>query len=275
MNEQNNENIYPKSNSIVLDLETLGAKYRNLLIEYQQAVANYVNYLKDYNIEEKQMSSIKGSAFWGTIAIGENNSASLQECQASCANTNGCTGSTFNPSDHEQPMCWLRGGTGDVVSGIENDYAIIPIGKKLLSIVQSINQQLTSINKQIQEKNTIGQTIYNSQQPQRGLKTIELINQFVQLTQERDNISKMLNEYKTLDQEQTEGNIMINQNYYSFILLLGLVIVILFILYKIGLPLEKQINYSLLQSGGQLGINAYYIIFGIILLLLFFKFIFV
>ena len=45
----------------------------------------------------------------------------------------------------------------------------------------------------------------------------------------------------------------------------ALVIIILFLLYKFVLHSSKENTPSLIQSGGKLGINAYYIIFGIIL----------
>ena len=58
------------------------------------------------------------------------------------------------------------------------------------------------------------------------------------------------------------------QNYYSFILLLGLVILVLVILYKFGFPSTTQASPVLIQSGGELGTNAYYIVFGIVLVIL-------
>ena len=222
----------------------------------------------NFNENQPPMSTVQSAAYWGTSAIGQNNSASLQECEASCASTNGCTGATYNPTAYKEPMCWLRGGDGDIVAGLYSDYAIVPKGKRLLSILQNINQELTSINQQIQNKTTTGQPLYDEQSQQRKLKTSELISQFIQLNQERERINRTLDEYQTLDQEQNQGNLMINQNYYSFILLLGLVILVLVILYKFGFPSTTQASPVLIQSGGELGTNAYYIVFGIVLVIL-------
>ena len=271
MTQQNNENEYQESISIVLDLESLSAQYKNYLIEYQQAVANYVNFLQQ-NPNDQTMSSIQGSTYWGTSSIGENISSSLQQCEASCANTAGCTGATFNPPHDGQVNCFLRGGDSNLSLGSDNDYAIIPTSQKLLLIIQNINQQLTDVNSQIQEKTNSSQPLYNEQSEQRGLQTTELIGQFIQLNQEREKINQMLDEYQTLDQAQTQGDIMINQNYYSFLLLLGLAIVILIILYKFGFSSTTENIPPVLQSGGELGINAYYIIFGIIIVAFFLHF---
>jgi hypothetical protein len=263
MNQQNNENEYQESNSIVLDLESLSAQYRNYLIEYQQAVANYVNFLKQ-NPSSSSMSTANGSSYWGTSSVGENVSQTLQQCEASCSNTAGCTGATFNPPNNGQVNCFLRGGSGNLSPGTNNDYAIVPTATMLLLIVQNLNQQLTDVNSQIQQKTTAGQPLYDEQSEQRGLQTVELIGQFIQLNEEREKINQMLDEYQTLDQEQTQGDIMINQNYYSFLLLLGLAIVILIILYKFGFS-STETTQPLIQSGGELGTSAYYIVFGIIL----------
>jgi hypothetical protein len=226
----------------------------------------------NYNINQQPMDSVQGSTYWGTTAISQNNSATLQECEASCASTNGCTGATFNGSAHGQPMCWLRGGDGTTSSGLDTDYAIVPKGKRLLMIVQAINEKLTNINQQIQNKTNKGQPLYDAQSQSRKLKTAELIGQFLQLTKERENIDKMVTEYQTLDQAQNEGDISINQNYYSFILLLALVVIIIIILSIFATSKQTQTSPSSLQSGGELGMNAYYIVFGIILFILAVKF---
>jgi hypothetical protein len=244
------------------------------LIEYQQAVANYVNFLKQ-NTSNSSMSTTNGSSYWGTSSVGENVAQTLAQCEISCLQASGCTGATFNPPNNGQVNCFLRGGDSNLSPGSDNDYAIVPTATMLLLIVKNINQQLTDINSQIQQKTDSSQPLYDEQSEQRGLQTTELIGQFIQLNQEREKINQMLNEYQTLDQAQTQGDIMINQNYYSFLLLLGLAIVILIILYKFGFSSTTENAPPVLQSGGELGINAYYIIFGIILLLLFFKFIFV
>jgi uncharacterized membrane protein YhaH (DUF805 family) len=80
----------------------------------------------------------------------------------------------------------------------------------------------------------------------------------------------MVGEYQTLDKEQIEGDIMINQNYYSFILLLALAIIIIIVLYFFNGSSTSASNSNsqpILQTGGKLGRNAYYLVFGIILLM--------
>ena len=51
MNINKNNNNYAEASSITMDLENLQQKYSNLLIQYKQAVSDYVNYL---NIQSQQ-----------------------------------------------------------------------------------------------------------------------------------------------------------------------------------------------------------------------------
>lgn len=250
------------NDSIVLDLESLSAQYKNLLIEYKQAVLNYINFLKNENVQEDSFTAIQGQAYWGKSHIKINNSQTLEECQASCKTTNGCQGATFNKDDYDEPICWLENGDTNPISASPNEYAIIPKNKQLLLIVQNINQKLISVNEQIQNKTKISQTLFNTTTETRINNNEELINQFLELTQERNRIQDLVNDYQTLDQAQIAENIKINKNYYLFWFLFFLVIIIVIISFYFLIPRTN------LQSGGSnLENNAYYIVFCIFLII--------
>lgn len=228
MPQESNRIINEESRSLALDLESLTTRYRNLLIEYRQAHANYIDYLE--NGSDLSMNSIKGAAYWGTSGLSQFTSKNLQECKALCASTANCTGATYNSSGVQR--CWLRTGDADIVAGGANDYAIVPKGKQLLKIVQDLNSKLTNVNRRIQRQSTSFDNIYNNQVSERSLNNSDLADQYRKLMEERNKIKKMMSEYQALDEQQKEGNITISQNYYSFILLFVLVIVFIFILYK-------------------------------------------
>ena len=292
MNFSITEDKYKEPKSIVLDLESLNAEYRNKLIEYRQAVANYVNYLKQdvkpdtsvdrspwckqivaagwctsklgqeqnvsyycpkscNELKKKEMVTIKNATYWGTGPIAQNNSATLQECSASCAMTDGCTGATFNATDSAKPMCWLRSGDTDITGGKDSDYAIVPKGKQMLMIVQKINMRLSEINQQIQKITQNGQETYDSQTPERKTNMAELARQYIQLNEEREKIDNTINDYQTLDQQQIQGDLTANKNYYSFVLLLLLAIITIFVLYKVGFSFNSETNSSVLSGGAK------------------------
>lgn len=255
----NNENIYNESKSLALDLETLNTEYKNLLIQYQQAVINYVNYLKQDvsgNDLSNNMIQIQGTQYLGAKALSQNNSPTVDQCQASCANTPGCSGATFNGKNYNQPMCLLRSGDSDIVNGLPDDYAIVPKGKQLLLIVQKINIQLSDINTKIQTKTTSGQPIYEKLNQEKAVENNNLKVQFKQLVGEREKINKMLLEYQTLDQTQVEGSIVTSKNYYSYILLCIVSVLVVILLFKfLGTNTTTQNTGSMLQSGGSNFLN--------------------
>ena len=346
-NSKNNE-----GSSTALNLESLNTEYKNLLIEYKQAVSNYVNYLKqeivqpcaaynanskgisqvcyndiwkkagcgtgttkpnantswvkgitlngliqdswswatmtdaqhrngcygknnknyntstapNYNITKPDMTSVKGTAFWGTSPLSQSTVNTVGECQALCSNTSGCSGATYNQTT---TLCSLRKGDANIVAGGPSDYSIVPKAQSLLKIVQNINDKLTKVNEKIQTLSQTAEKEFNSESGQRSISNTNLINQYKGLVGERVKIQRMLNEYQTLDEQQVEGNIHISQNYYSFVLLMFLAILVIFLLYKFSIP-SDQLSTTTLQNGGELGTSAYYMVFGLFLLVLLF-----
>ena len=275
MNQINNANEYKESKSDILDLESLTKQYNNLLISYKQAVTDYVTYLNqeinptnnnntnnnntntNNTNNNTNLVTINGSTYWGTSSIGENNSTTVQQCQASCAKTTGCTGATFNNSNKTQnTTCWLRGGDGNLSTGTSNDTAIVQTGKQLLSMIENINSQLKSTNKQIQDKIALMKPGYNEHLTDSKQNTQELITQFNMLSEDRNKVQKLLEEYETLDQQQEVGNITINQNYYSFLLLIGITIIIIIMIISLSYS-PAQIKPTF-QTGGEAKSSTYY-----------------
>lgn len=281
MNPESNEN-----NSDVLNLESFNTEYKNLLIEYKLAVSNYVNYLKqevkqpyaeytgdfkgisqaNYNVNNVPMTTVKGTTFWGTSPLSQSTLKTVGECQALCSTTSGCSGATYNETS---TICSLRKGDGDIMTGSSTDYSIVPKSLSLLKIVQNINDKLTQVNEKIQKISQPIETQFNSEAEQRSTSNNDLINQYNNLIVERDKIQRILNEYQTLDEQQVQGNIHISQNYYSFVLLMFLAILVIFLLYKFSIP-SAQSSTTFVQNEGELGTTAYYIVFGLFLLVLLF-----
>jgi hypothetical protein len=228
----------------------------------------------NYNINQQPFVAIKGKTFWGTGNAGTSdpytNIATVEDCEALCSNTNKCTGAVFNPTDHGQPMCWIRTGDSPLSPGITNDYAIIPKGKQLLLIMDAINDQLTTVNKAILDKITAGQGVYYNQSAARRTKTEVLNQNYANLQKERELIQDMIKQYENLDEAQMSGNLVINQNYYSFVLLLALAILFIILVYKFSSP--GTATAPIIQQGGELGRNSYYFIFGLLLMILFVHF---
>jgi hypothetical protein len=232
----------------------------------------------NYNIDSQPLTSIKGQAFWGTGPVGSQNFytniTNVNDCQALCSSTANCTGATFNPTDNGRPMCWLRTGEGTPMPSLPTDYAIVPKAVQLLSVIDQINTQLISVNDIILKDITNGQPIYNDEAISRKNKTQELIQNYENLQKERAKIKEQINSYDSLDAEELQGSININQNYYSFLLLMVLVAIIIYIIFRFSnfFPSQSNIFSSPQQGGGLFDTDTntyiYYLIFTMIVLIL-------
>lgn len=244
--------------SIIMDLETLKKQYSNLLIQYKGAVADYVNYLntKSQEINNEQLISIQGQAFNGTGSAGQSSATTLQDCIASCASSDKCSGATFISN-----KCELRSGDSQIVPSSKNSYAIIPKGKQLLLNMENINEQLLNVNEQLVKKIKISEPIFDNLTNETLSKNQELIQNYKNLMEERQKIVKIINEYETLNNKDNENQIKISQNYYSYILLVILAVATIVLLYK----MFTSNSHQQVQYGGELGNNAYYIVFGLII----------
>jgi len=264
MNEQ--------GNSIALNLETLNSEYKNLLNSYHQASIDYVNYLQRQSTSPCNSSNsadancwaiIQNQAFWGVSGISQTSVGSPEQCASACAATAECSGATFNPSNN---TCILRRGEGSAFP-TEGSYAIVSKGKQLLQIIDNINSRLTGINQQITSLLDQGEKLNNEQlSPTANYQQQDLINNYHHLVQERVKIRQMLRKYQETEREIDQGNIVVTKNYYTYILLFALAIVVVFILIKLSLPTTQS-------GGGKMTNNILYILFFILLVLLihFFK----
>jgi hypothetical protein len=268
--------------SIVLDLEILNAQYSNLLIQYEQAVANYSALIQQQSAGNiPPLMALPNNAFWGTAGISSTTVSSVPECKALCATTSGCSGATYNTTKN---LCSLRSGEGSVTPADNNSYAIITEEAYLLLNMQSINNQLIEINQQILDATNKGQPEFDEEYAERKVKAQELLKNYIMLNQEKERIDMIVQSYENLNKEEVEGNITINQNYYSFILLIILAIALIVILYLFSGSSSTSSTTTVnptpainpyqpnVQAGGQLGISAYFIVFAIILIVLVMKY---
>lgn len=222
----------------------------------------------NYKINSQPLVTIQGQAFNGTGSAGQSSATTLQDCVAACSSSNTCTGATFIAN-----RCELRTGDSPIVPSSENSYAIIPKGKQLLLNMETINQELLDVNKQLLDKIEISKPVYNEKNSESKSKNQELIQKYKKLLDERKTIEEILNEYETLDNTENENQIKISQNYYSYILLLILAFAIGFLLYKMfGSGTTTSSTTSSVQYSGDLGINAYYMTFGLIIFIIFLNF---
>jgi hypothetical protein len=223
----------------------------------------------DFNINAQSFATIKGQAFNGTgMATSDMNwnrwnqaskATTLQECIASCSTSPNCTGATFVSN-----KCNIRTGDSPLISSSPDSYAIIPKGKQLLFNMEDINKQLLDVNTEISNKIEVSEPIYDVISEESYLKNKELIDNYEELLEERRTIEETLKEYETLENAENENQIKTTKNYYTYILLLIIALAIIIFLYRMFGSGNAQVR-PIIQSGGELGSNAYYIVFGLII----------
>ena len=128
----------------------------------------------------------------------------------------------------------LRGGDSELSVGTDADTAIVQKQKLLLLKIKKLNQELLDTTNKIQKLTTKEEKLNVKLDHKLSDNTQDLLKQYDELMQEKDKITEMMNEYQGLDQEQTQGDLKLTSNYYSFILLLFLALGVMIILYKIG-----------------------------------------
>ena len=270
MSQQNNEESVISeiaqtltTDSIVMDLENLNSQYSNLLIEYEQAVANYAALIQqqDTSGSTSYLMNITNKAFWGSGSLSSSTASSTTQCSALCLNASGCSGATYNMNTQ---VCSLRSGEGSLVTADSSSVALIPEATYLLLNMQSINNQLITINQQILDSTNAGQPEFNTQYSERQVKAGELVQNYMKLNEERERINQMIQSFEDLNQEEIDGSINISQNYTSFVLLLILALVFIYVTYILSVqPSSNSMttNTTMFQQGGKLGISTFFIIF--------------
>ena len=133
MNPPNTEEIYDKSKSSVLDLETLSSQYKNLLIEYRQAVTDYVNHLKvetelpcgAFSADSTGITQQCYDEIWKKVGCGAGTVQPDQTAQSSWAKSQTLSGLIYdswywatNPDYNRRMGCYGNPGNSYIVIGI-------------------------------------------------------------------------------------------------------------------------------------------------------------
>jgi len=236
------------NNSDILHLETLIKQYDTTLIQYTQVQNDYVNYLQNSSSSQRNRTNnpnlvnVKGTTFWGSSAISSSNVSSVEQCSALCSRTSGCSGATFNKGTTNQNNCFLRSGDGDVITGTTNQYAIISKSKEYLLTLQNLNGQLLQINNQIISFIEKNDTTFASQNAEILTQYNLLKKNYSALDIERKNILRRLSQYQSIDEIQTQSELIVNKNYYNYILLIFIVVICVFFTGKMFIDSSNNIS---------------------------------
>ena len=105
--------------------------------------------------------------------------------------------------------------------------------------LQNINQQLMDINKQINDSVNQSYDNYQTNLEQVSERDQALQQNYSGLTQDRENIEIMVREFEILNSAQENGDIKTTMNYYNYIILVFIVVLLLFLLIRFSIPNEQ------------------------------------
>ena len=216
-------------------IQSLSNQFNTLLSEYQ---STYNDFITTINSDDVGFTTADNSAFNGSNTINTTTATNVSDCSTSCSSNTSCSGATFTSNNNN---CILSSGNGNIIQST-NSTAIVQKAMYYSYQLQNLNQQLLDINEQI--NNNINQSNDNYQT---NLVIIQQRDEALQqnygvLTQERENIGKMVREYETLNSAQENGDINTTMNYYNYIILVFIVLLLIFLLLRFSIPSE--------QSGG-------------------------
>lgn len=224
-----NEIQNDKIKSTLIKVETLQKEYEVTLQQYQEAGKNYITSLqsKPSETSKNDFSALKGRTWWGTSGLSEGTVETQEECENMCANSEKCSGATFNPVKR---YCWTRTGESTITIGKDNDYALITIQKEALLTMKQLNRQLLIINQKIANelKNINPEVVKQYEEKNKTQQQLSI--SYNKLLEQKIELDKQLQENYSIQQEEDNQLMNVSQEnmYYRFwVLITCLVLLIL------------------------------------------------
>lgn len=218
-----------------IQLQNLSNQYNMLISQYQNT---YKKYIIVINSDNKTFKTVDNSAFYGQKQINTLNNTNVKNCQSACSSNSSCSGATFNTLSNK---CTLNSGSGNVVQA-QKSKAIVKEAMYYSYELQKLNAKLLDINKQMINISNNNYDKFQKTQKQSIEKGNAMNNNYKTLSDERIKINKMIIEYETLNSALENGNIIVTSNYYSYIalFLISILLILLFL----------KFSFTGSQSGG-------------------------
>jgi hypothetical protein len=210
------------------ELQNLSSQFNSLLAEYKDIYNKYVDVL---NSKDNGFIYASDSQFVGKSNLNVLGGSSVSACESECSKNNSCRGATFNNSSGS---CTLGSGPGEIVH-TNDSVAIVKKALYYSNILKGINADMTSVNKQMIELSKNNQYTLQQSETQTNEQNVIMINNNNVLLDERVEIEKMTRQFQTIEAAYEDGNIVVNANYSSYIVLLFVVVLLILLLFRFSL----------------------------------------
>jgi hypothetical protein len=212
--------------------QTLSNQFNTILTQYQNT---YKSFIDSVNSSNNNLVSVPNTLFTAKNTISISPNSSSKSCKKSCLSNASCSGATIDANNN----CTLSSGTGNIITSSDTT-SFVPESVSYIYQLQGLNEQLISINQQIMNTSNNDAEQYQQDEQNNSQKKQMLQQNYQTLTQERDNIDKMLREFETLDSAYDNGTIVLTSNYYNYIALLLISILLAFMLMKFSTMGQQQ-----------------------------------
>jgi len=245
------------------ELQNLSSQFNSLLAEYKDT---YNKYLVVSNSKDNSLTYASDSQFIGKSNLNVLGGSSVSACQTECSNNNSCDGATFNSTLNN---CTLGSGPGEIVHA-NNSVAIVKKALYYSNRLKEINANMTILNQQIIDLSKNNSNKLNQSESQTKEQNTIMVNNHKVLLDERVEIDKMTRQFQTIEAAYEDGNIIVNANYSSYIVLTFVVVFLILLLFRFSLYTPFSL-YTSQYGGGHREMNASTIIpivFGLFLFII-------
>lgn len=219
-----------------IQFQTLSNEFNILINKYQDTYKKYIDTINSHN---KDFKVIDNSSFYGEKQITSLNNIDISNCQSNCLSNTLCSGATFNTTNNN---CTLSSGSGNILPA-HNSKSIIKQSIYYGYELQNLNNKLVDINKKMIDAYNNNYQKYKDNKSMAQQKEIIMNNNYNILTEERKQIDNIINEAETINRAYENGNVTVSSNYYRYIVLLAIVIILITLFLNFSFT-SKQIGGS-------------------------------
>jgi hypothetical protein len=235
--------------------QTLTNQFNSLLQEYQSTYKSFIDNIN--TSDNNNLISLPDFAYNGGNTIDTITNSSVDTCKTSCSSKSTCTGATYNSANNN---CVLTSDKGSLINS-SGSTAIVNKGLYYSYKLQQLNTQLMDINNQLSQSITDNSNGYSQNLQQGQQADNDLQQNYNVLAEERQEIERMILDFKTLNSAEENGELNVTMYYYNYIVLIFITMLLIFLLIKFSV-LEQQ------KGGGSSFKTEAMFLFGLMLVFL-------
>lgn len=223
------------------DINILADQFNTLITQYQDTYQEFVKSISTENEGAEEWMLAPNVSYTGTTTIDATENSTEDQCLSACSGNEACSGATF---DKMRGTCTLIGGEGTLVATTDQT-AVVKRGLFYSTQLKILNQELMNLNRQMMESANSRMNYFSQEQGEKDPRVDILEKNYATLQDEEWKIQELVREYETLNSAYENGSLTLTSRYYSYLLYVFLMLIMVGLLIKVGSDMS--------QSGTQMG----------------------